>query len=216
MRVRVYEIFASIQGEGLQTGYPFAFVRLAGCNLRCVYCDTRRARTARGTSMGVGTVVRRVRELRLARVLITGGEPLAQDGCAELAAALLADGRSVTVETNGSLDVSVLPAGCRIVLDVKTPGSGEADSTDLANLDRLGPSDEIKFVLVDRADYEWSRALVAEHGLIDRGVVVHFAPAAPALDGTMLADWIVADRLPVRLNLQLHKVLWPLGEPKNA
>jgi 7-carboxy-7-deazaguanine synthase len=206
-QVELCETFVSIQGESTFAGLRCHFIRLSGCNLRCRYCDTLRA-------YGPGRVVR-VSELvdeavatDAAMCEITGGEPLLQAGFPELAARLRdATGRPVLVETNGSRDISCIPEGVVAIVDVKTPGSGESARADLANLDRLRAADEVKFVLTDRMDYEWSRALVRERNLTTRCRAVHFSPVWGCLDASLLAGWILEDSLRVRLHIQLHKLL---------
>ena len=212
--LRVHRVFRSIQGEGGQAGLGVAFIRLAGCNLRCSYCDTPEAREGEGGARrSVDELADRAAETGLARVMVTGGEPLIQPECRDLIAALVGRGLEVTVETNGSVSLEGLHPRARIVMDVKTPGSGHDAATDLANLERLRPGDEVKFVIGDRADYEWSRQFCRRHDLCSRQRFVHFSPVSGRLDPAKLAGWILEDRLPVRLNIQLHKVLWPDGEP---
>ena len=210
--LRVNEIHAALLGESRHTGVPCAVVRLTGCHRRCVYCDSAYA-FHEGEPMTVGEVLARVAELGCSRVLVTGGEPLLQDAAPELMAALLADGREVCLETGGTLGaraLSEVPAGvCRIV-DVKTPGSGvPVDQVDWAGLRDLGPDDEIKIVCCDRADYDWARDLIRGGERLPAGVPVSLSPAEDHLSPTELAEWVLADRLDVRFQIQLHKVLWP-------
>jgi 7-carboxy-7-deazaguanine synthase len=206
--VRVSEMFTSIQGESTYAGWTCFFVRLAGCNLHCAYCDTPQAREATGNETAVSEIVDRAAAARAAMVEITGGEPLVQEGFPALARALLAGaGKTVLVETNGSRDLSLIPDGAIAIVDIKTPGSGEADSFDAANLDRLRPYDEIKFVLCDRPDYEWAARRVRERELTHRCRAVHFSPAWGALDPRELAGWMIEDGLDVRLQVQLHRTL---------
>ena len=205
--MHVFEIFQSIQGETTRAGLPMHFVRLAGCDLQCAYCDTPDARDAdAGRPMTVPEVLAAVPPPP-AWVAITGGEPALQLADVNaLIAALLDRRQRVLVETSGAHPIDDLnPRAVRIV-DVKTPGSGMADRNCWENLDRLTPQDEVKFVLTGRADYDWSRAVVARCRLADR-VPILFSPARPGLDARRLAEWIVADGLPVRLNLQMHKDL---------
>jgi len=207
--MQVFETFRSLQGEGTRTGLPMWFVRVAGCDLACAYCDTSAARDpAAGHAVSVEALVREMAAAPLPAVLITGGEPLLQaDEVNRLAAALLADGREVLLETSGAhaVDLVADPRVVRIV-DFKTPGSGMADRMCPRNVDLLTPRDEAKFVLTGRADYEWARTFVERHDLIGRTTVL-FGAAAPALEPRTLAEWILDDRLPVRLNVQLHKWL---------
>jgi len=206
--MQVFEIFRSIQGETARAGGPMWFVRLAGCDLACAYCDTPAARDSdAGRRMTVGEVLAAVAAPPLPWVAVTGGEPLLQAAEVNaLIAALLDRGRQVLVETGGAHPIDSLdPRAVRIV-DVKTPGSGMAARMLWRNLDLVRPSDEVKFVLTGRGDYEWAKSLVARHGLAGRTTVL-FGAAAPLLDPASLARWILDDGLPVRLNLQLHKLL---------
>jgi 7-carboxy-7-deazaguanine synthase len=206
--MRVYEIFRSLQGETSRAGVPMDFVRLAGCDLACTYCDTTAARDASaGREMTAGEVVAALPSPPLPWVAVTGGEPLLQ--LAEvnaLVAALAETGRRVLVETCGAHSVADLDPRAVRILDVKTPGSGMADRMDWANLDRLRPEDEVKFVLTGRADYEWAAALVDRHDLAARTTVL-MGPARPALDAATVAKWLLRDGRSVRLNLALHKDL---------
>ncbi|HOT00880.1 MAG TPA: radical SAM protein [Acidobacteriota bacterium] len=205
MKLAVAEIFFSIQGESTFAGCPCSFVRLAGCNLDCRYCDTLAAR-AGGRAMSVDDVVAAVAAFGCPLVEITGGEPLLQAGVPELCRRLLADGRRVLLETNGSLPLDVVDGRVVRIMDVKTPGSGMAHRMRVENLDQLRPPDQLKFVLTDRADYEWARTYLTAHPL-PAGVDVLFAPVTPGLPPADLARWILDDRLPVRLQIQLHKHL---------
>lgn len=209
--VQICEIFASIQGEGSAQGCPCTFVRLAGCPLRCRWCDTAYAREG-GETMTVDEVVGRVRELGLPLVELTGGEPLAQAATPALATALLDAGLDVMCETSGAFDISVLPTGVRRIMDIKAPGSGEGGRMMWSNLEQLTPTDDVKLVLADRRDYVWARDVVQRHQLEQRCPIL-LSAAAPLLEPAELAAWILEDRLPVRLQLQLHKVLWP-GEER--
>ena len=209
--LRVNEIFHSIQGESSHAGRPCTFVRLTGCNLRCVWCDTAYA-FHEGVSMEVAEVVRKVEEIGCLLVEVTGGEPLLQDEAIELMSALLARGHEVLLETGGSLPIDRVPDGVRRIVDVKCPGSGECDRNLWANLDALRSGDEIKFVLAGRADYDWAAHEVRTRRLDTRAPVL-FSAVFGDLDPGTLAAWILADRLPVRLQLQMHKILWP-GVPR--
>ena len=206
--MQVFEIFRSIQGETTRAGVPMGFVRLAGCDLACAYCDTPAARDPdAGRRMAVEEVLAAVAAPPLLWVAVTGGEPLLQAAEVNaLIAALLDRGRQVLVETGGAHPIDSLdPRAVRIV-DVKTPGSRMAGRMLWRNLDLVRPGDEVKFVLTGRDDYEWAKTIVARHGLAGRTTVL-FGPAAPLLDAASLARWILDDGLPVRLNLQLHKLL---------
>ncbi len=205
-RLRVTEVFASLQGEGLSTGVPTVFVRLTGCPLRCGYCDTTYAFSG-GRSIGLEELLAQVRAFGLSHACVTGGEPLAQPECLTLLSALCDAGLRVSLETSGALPLEGIDPRVQKVMDLKTPGSGEADRNRLQNLELLSAEDQVKFVICSRADYEWSRALVASHGLDSRCTVL-FSPAAGTLEPVRLAEWILADRLPVRFQIQLHKVLW--------
>ncbi|HYT68878.1 MAG TPA: radical SAM protein [Vicinamibacterales bacterium] len=203
----VNEIFHSIQGESTHVGRPCVFVRLTACDLRCTWCDTPYAFTE-GQKMSVDDVVARVREYNCDVVEITGGEPLLQKEVYLLMEQLLHDGRTVMIETGGHLSAEQVPAGVVRVIDVKCPGSGEAAKMHWPNLERLRASDEIKFVLKDRADYDYARDVVAKHDLVARCAAVLFSPVHGVLEAKQLAEWILADRLPVRLQLQAHKYIW--------
>lgn len=209
--MRVCEIFSSIQGESTFAGSPCIFVRLAGCNLRCVYCDTTYAYDE-GREMEADEVIGAVVASGLSLVEITGGEPLLQSAeVSGLASRLLDMGRRVLIETNGSLPVGNLDRRAVVILDIKTPSSGMADRMDLGNLRHLKSTDEVKFVMSGRQDYEWSREMLMRYGLPDTCTVL-FSPVWGALEPRQLGEWIIADRLPVRLNLQLHKYLYGPNE----
>ena len=203
----VNEIFFSIQGESSYAGRPCIFVRLTGCDLRCAWCDTPYAFDA-GKKESVEAVVSAVNGYGCSLVEITGGEPLLQGDVYSLMRALLAEGKTVLLETGGHIDISNVPQAVVKVVDVKCPGSGEARRNDLANLDRLASHDEVKFVIGDRADYEFARTVVHEHALADRCAAVLFSPVHRALDPERLSEWVLSDRLPVRVQVQLHKYLW--------
>ena len=203
----INEIFHSIQGESTFAGEPCVFVRLTACDLRCSWCDTPYAFTE-GQKMSVDAVVARVREFGCDVVEITGGEPLLQKEVYPLMERLLDEGRTVMVETGGHLSADAVPAGVIRVIDVKCPGSGESGKVHWPNLDRLRSSDELKFVIQDRADYEFARDVVTKHELTTRCAAVLFSPVHGVLDPKQLAEWILADRLPVRLQLQAHKYIW--------
>lgn len=204
--LRITEIFHSLQGEADSVGWPTVFVRLTGCPLRCSYCDTAYAFHG-GTMMGLDEVLAEVTHLGARRVCVTGGEPLAQPACLELLTALCDVGYEVSLETGGALDVGEVDTRATVVLDLKTPGSGEDARNLWSNLDRLKPGDRVKFVICDRADYEWAREVVAER-LAARSGQVLFSPSWGEIEPGDLADWILADRLGVRFQVQLHKVLW--------
>lgn len=205
--LRITEIFLSLQGEANTVGRPTIFVRLTGCPLRCQYCDSEYAFSG-GTMMGLDTILGEVEELGVPHVTVTGGEPLAQPNAIDLMQKLVDAGKSVSLETSGALSVADVPAGVVKVLDLKTPGSNESHRNLWENLGHLNPQDQIKFVLCSRADYDWARMRCDEHGLYDRVGDVLFSPSHHELAPRELADWIVADRLPVRMQMQMHKLLW--------
>jgi 7-carboxy-7-deazaguanine synthase len=206
----INEIFHSIQGESTHTGRPCVFVRLTACDLRCSWCDTPYAFTE-GRKMSVDDVVERVRGYNCDVVEITGGEPLLQKDVYPLMDQLLDEGRTVMLETGGHLSADQVPAGVIRVIDVKCPASGEADRMFWPNLERLRSTDEIKFVIQDRADYDYARTVVEKHELLQRSGAVLFSPVHGLLDPKQLAEWILSDRLPVRLQLQAHKYIWDPG-----
>jgi len=205
--LKVNEIFHSIQGESRHAGRPCVFVRLTGCNLRCTWCDTAYA-FEEGIDLSVGFVLERIALYATRYVLITGGEPLVQEGATDLIGELCDRGYEVAVETGGSLDISSVDRRAMLVMDLKCPGSGMSQKNRWENMALLKPTDEVKFVLADRADYDWARDAIARHRLSDRcGVLL--SPVHGALQPRSLAEWILADRLPVRLQLQIHKYIWP-------
>ncbi len=205
-RLRVNEIFYSLQGEADAVGYPSAFVRLTGCPLRCRYCDTEYAFHA-GDWLDVAEIVARVRGYAARHVCVTGGEPLAQPHCLTLLRQLCDLGLNVSLETSGAFDIGGVDVRVARVVDVKTPDSGEAARNRLENFPLLAPHDQVKFVICSRSDYDWSTAFLAEHRLSDRCQVL-FSPSHGQLPPATLAEWILADRLAVRFQLQLHKILW--------
>jgi 7-carboxy-7-deazaguanine synthase len=206
VRLKLTEIFYSLQGEADTAGVPTVFVRLTGCPLRCQYCDTAYAFYG-GEWWELEAIVARVRELGGRYVCVTGGEPLAQKACHELLTALADAGHRVSLETSGALPIDQVDARVIRVVDVKTPASGESQRNRLDQLALLRPEEQIKFVICDRADYEWSRATLEQWQLTQRCGVL-FSPSHEQLPARQLADWILADRLPVRLQIQLHKYLW--------
>lgn len=203
----INEIFHSIQGESTHTGRPCVFVRLTACDLRCSWCDTTYAFTE-GTKVSVDDVVRRVADFGCDLVEITGGEPLLQRDVYPLMERLLDAGRTVMVETGGHLSIKDVPPRVIRIVDVKCPGSGESPKNHWDNLELLTAHDEVKFVIRDRADYEYARDVVVRHGLIGRTAAVLFSPVHNVLPAKDLAAWILDDRLAVRLQLQAHKFIW--------
>ena len=206
-QLRLTEIFLSLQGESTSVGLPTVFVRLTGCPLRCTYCDTAYAFSG-GSLMALDDIVERVIGFDVEHVTVTGGEPLAQPGVLMLLEALCERGLDVSLETSGALDVSGVDTRVRKILDIKTPGSAEVHRNLWSNLQLCGPRDEIKFVLCDRRDYDWAKLKCDEHDLYRGPAHVLFSPVVEGLAVRDLADWIVADRLRVRLQIQLHKYLW--------
>ncbi|WP_269531642.1 7-carboxy-7-deazaguanine synthase QueE [Chitinimonas sp. BJYL2] len=204
--LRITEIFHSLQGETSRLGLPTVFVRLTGCPLRCGYCDSAYAFHG-GERMSIAAIVEAVAQYGTPYVCVTGGEPLAQAGCLDLLTRLCDDGYSVSLETSGHLPIEVVDPRVSRIVDIKTPGSGEVDKNLWANLQHLNGNDELKFVLVHRHDYEWARDLLLDNQL-HRLCPVIFSPVWESLPPRELAEWVLADRLPVRVQVQLHKILW--------
>lgn len=204
--LRITEIFHSLQGESTTVGLPTVFIRLTGCPLRCNYCDTAYAFNG-GSMISIDEVLTRVATFDCEHVCVTGGEPLAQPGCIDLLKHLCDAGHAVSIETSGARDISAVDPRVMIVMDLKTPDSGECEKNMLTNLAYLKPTDQIKFVLCSHNDYTWANTMITEHQLIKKAQVL-FSPSWGELNPTTLADWIVKDRLPVRFQLQLHKILW--------
>lgn len=205
-RLRVTEVFFSLQGEASRVGLPSVFIRLTGCPLRCGYCDTDYAFSG-GEARTLGALLAQVRSFPTRHVTVTGGEPLAQKGCLDLLTALCDAGYDVSLETSGALDISGVDARVARIVDVKTPGSGEVERNLWSNLEQLNPRDEVKFVLTDAADYQWALEVLHRHRIPARCPVL-FSPAFGALEAAALADWILRDGAPVRMQVQLHKLLW--------
>ena len=204
--LRISEIFYSLQGETSRVGIPTTFIRLTGCPLRCAYCDTTYAFSG-GNSMTLDEIMQSVKTHPTSYVCVTGGEPLAQKGCTALLKALCDAGYNVSLETSGALDVSAVDARVAKVLDIKTPASGEIMKNYWENLAHLNAQDEIKFVLCDEGDYRWAKQVLQTHLLTEKCVVL-FSPAQGQLEARNLAEWILRDGLQVRLQVQLHKLLW--------
>jgi 7-carboxy-7-deazaguanine synthase len=205
-RLRINEIFHSLQGEADAVGYPTVFVRLTGCPLRCQYCDTEYAFHA-GDWLDLEAIVDTVRGYGAQYVCVTGGEPLAQPNCLKLLERLCDAGFHVSLETSGAFDIGLVDARVSRVVDVKTPDSNEAARNRIENFELLTLSDQLKFVICSRDDYDWSKAFLQEHGLPEHCRIL-FSPSYNQVSPTALAEWILADRLPVRFQLQLHKILW--------
>jgi 7-carboxy-7-deazaguanine synthase len=205
-RLRVNEIFHSLQGEADCVGFPTVFVRLTGCPLRCQYCDTEYAFHA-GDWFDLESIVEKVQAFGTPYVCVTGGEPLAQPNCLKLLSRLCDAGLQVSLETSGAFDVAAVDPRVSRVIDVKTPASNEASRNRLENFQALTPRDQLKFVICSREDYDWSKEFLRQHRLAERCRIL-FSPSYHQQSPTTLAEWILADRLPVRFQLQLHKILW--------
>lgn len=205
-QLRISEVFYSLQGESRLVGLPTVFIRLTGCPLRCTYCDTTYAFSG-GQTMSVPEILQRVADYAPRYVTVTGGEPLAQKNCMLLLSALCDAGYEVSLETSGALDISGVDQRVMRVVDIKTPASGESEKNRWENLPLLTRHDEIKFVLCDENDYQWAKQILQQHHPDEKCAVI-FSPAHGALDATQLAEWILRDRLPVRMLMQLHKLLW--------
>jgi 7-carboxy-7-deazaguanine synthase len=205
--ITINEIFHSIQGESTHAGRPCVFVRLTACDLRCSWCDTPYA-FHEGGKLELSAILDRVDAYGCDLVEVTGGEPLLQEGVYPLLDALLERGKTVLLETGGHRNTERVPPAVTTILDVKCPGSGEAAKMDWSNLDRLRPHDEVKFVIADRADYEYAREIVARYRLDERAAAIHFSPVHAALHPRTLSEWVLADRVPARVQLQLHKYIW--------
>ncbi|RBP53216.1 7-carboxy-7-deazaguanine synthase QueE [Arenicella xantha] len=206
MTIRITEIFYSIQGESGTIGYPTVFVRLTGCPMRCSYCDTAYAFHG-GNKMELADIVVEVGKYQVKHVCVTGGEPLAQPECHDLMRTLCDAGYKVSVETGGAIDISQVDKRVYIVLDIKTPASNEEPNNKYGNLDHIKASDCLKFVICDDNDYQWAKDFVDQRGLTEK-CDVFFSPSADQLSATQLADWIIRDQLAVRMQVQLHKILW--------
>lgn len=205
--VRVVEIYKSLQGESYFSGLPCIFIRTAGCNLRCSYCDTKYAYKS-GKILSVQAILSKIKEYKIKLVEITGGEPLLQLDLGPLADRLIKGGYSVLVETNGSLDISCLPKDVTRIMDIKCPGSGMEKKNRWGNVNHLTKNDEVKFVIISRFDYNWAKQKIKDYSL-DKKTKISFSAAAGLLSPKKLADWILRDELNVRFQIQLHKILWP-------
>jgi len=206
MKLKIHEIFYSLQGESSRVGLPTVFVRLTGCPMRCVYCDTAYAFSG-GSNMELGDILAKVAGYGTKYVTVTGGEPLAQKGCLVLLKELCDAGYSVSLETGGAIDISPVDKRVSVILDVKTPDSGEVANNVWSNLEHLKQADEVKFVLCSRADYDWAKEVLAKHHIADKCPVL-FSPVYSQINPTDLAGWVLQDKLPVRMQVQLHKILW--------
>lgn len=206
MKLKIHEIFHSLQGESSRVGLPTVFVRLTGCPMRCVYCDTAYAFSG-GSNIEIADILAKVAEFSTPYVTVTGGEPLAQKDCLVLLRQLCDAGYSVSLETGGAIDIGLVDERVSVILDVKTPGSGEEKNNLWGNLSHLKASDEVKFVLCDYADYQWAKQILSKYKLVEKCPVL-FSPVYSQVNPTQLAEWVLADKLPVRMQLQLHKILW--------
>lgn len=206
MSLKIYEIFHSLQGETSRIGLPTVFVRLTGCPMRCTYCDTEYAFSG-GSNMEIAEILQKVAEYGTKFVTVTGGEPLAQKECYVLLKALCDANYSVSLETGGKLDIAPVDARVSVILDIKTPASNEEKNMLWANVNHIKPKDEIKFVLCNRTDYDWAKAKITELKLAEKCPIL-FSPSYHDLPAEKLAAWVLEDKLPVRLQIQLHKILW--------
>jgi 7-carboxy-7-deazaguanine synthase len=206
MALKIYEIFYSLQGETSRIGLPTVFVRLTGCPMRCTYCDTEYAFSG-GGNMQIAEILQKVAELGTKYVTVTGGEPLAQKECYTLLQALCDEGYSVSLETGGAMDIAPVDKRVSIILDIKTPTSNEEKNMLWSNLEHLKSTDEIKFVVCNRADYDWAKAKIIELKLSEKCPIL-FSPSFHELKAEQLAGWVLADKLNVRMQIQLHKILW--------
>jgi 7-carboxy-7-deazaguanine synthase len=206
--LKMTEVYKSIQGESTWAGLPCVFLRTARCNLRCTWCDTTYSFEG-GESISIGRLIEQCEAHHCPLIEITGGEPLVQPNVTPLSGCLVERGYTVLVETSGSLPINVLPEGVITIMDIKCPGSGEAAKNHWPNIEYLGPRDEVKFVVADRADYEWSREVIGRYDLAARCHAVLMSPVIGSVAPPELAQWIVDDGLPVRFQLQLHKLIWP-------
>lgn len=206
MALKIYEIFYSLQGETSRFGLPTVFIRLTGCPMRCTYCDTEYAFSG-GSNMQIADILNKVAEFGTRYVTVTGGEPLAQKQCHGLLKALCDTGYSVSLETGGAMDIAPVDSRVSIILDIKTPASHEEKNMLWGNLAHVKSSDEIKFVLCNRADYDWAKTKLAELKLAEKCPIL-FSPSYHELKADELASWVLADKLPVRMQIQLHKILW--------
>lgn len=204
--IRITEIFYSLQGESSLAGIPTIFIRLTGCPLRCQYCDTSYAFKG-GVRYTISDILSHIEQYPCKIVCVTGGEPLAQPACKGLLAALCDKGYGVSLETSGAIDISAVDSRATIIMDLKTPDSKECHQNLYANIEYLKPNDEVKFVICSRADYDWARHIIAQYQLVKKAQIL-FSPSWGQVEPTLLADWILMDNLPVRFQLQLHKVLW--------
>lgn len=206
MALKIFEIFYSIQGETSRVGLPTAFIRLTGCPMRCTYCDTEYAFSG-GNNMEIAEILENDHLKTVKYVTVTGGEPLAQKECTDLLKALCDAGYSVSLETGGAMDIAPVDKRVSVILDIKTPGSNEAKNMRWDNMAHVKSTDEIKFVICNRTDYDWAKAKMTELVLTEKCPIL-FSPSFHELKAEELASWVLADKLPVRVQIQLHKILW--------
>lgn len=206
MKLKIHEIFYSLQGESSRVGLPTVFVRLTGCPMRCVYCDTAYAFSG-GSNMEIPDILTRVSEYGTKFVTVTGGEPLAQKGSLQLLQALCDASYNVSLETGGGIDITPVDKRVSVILDIKTPDSGEVENNVWGNIAQLKATDEVKFVLCSRADYVWAKDILSQYRLAEKCPVL-FSPVYSQLNPADLAAWVLEDHLPVRMQVQLHKILW--------
>ena len=207
MELKVNEIYKSIQGESTFSGLPCIFIRLTFCNLRCSYCDTEYA-FHEGTDMQISDIIKKVNQLNCNLVEVTGGEPLVQDGCIDLLESLISNGNKILIETGGALTIEKIPAEVTIILDIKCPSSDMCDKNLWSNIDLIKKTDEIKFVIGDKKDYEWSKNIIKEYNLLNKCKVL-FSPVYNKIESKEMVEWILKDNLNVRFQTQLHKSIWP-------
>ena len=207
MELKVNEIYKSIQGESTFSGLPCIFIRLTFCNLRCSYCDTEYA-FHEGTDMQISNIIKKVNELNCNLVEVTGGEPLVQDACIDLLESLISNGNKILIETGGALTIEKIPTQVTIILDIKCPSSDMCDKNLWSNIDLIKKTDEIKFVIGDKKDYEWSKNIIKEYNLLNKCKVL-FSPVYNKIESKEMVEWILEDNLNVRFQTQLHKSIWP-------
>ena len=207
MELKVNEIYKSIQGESTFSGLPCIFIRLTFCNLRCSYCDTEYA-FYEGTDMQISDIIKKVNELSCNLVEVTGGEPLVQEGCIDLLESLISNGNKILIETGGALTIEKIPNEVTIILDIKCPSSDMCDKNLWSNIDLIKKTDEIKFVIGDKKDYEWSKNIIKEYKLLNKCTVL-FSPVYDKMEAKNMVEWILKDNLNVRFQTQLHKSIWP-------
>ncbi|MBR73416.1 MAG: 7-carboxy-7-deazaguanine synthase [Dehalococcoidaceae bacterium] len=206
MEIKVNEIYKSVQGESTYSGLPCTFIRLTFCNLRCSYCDTEYA-FYEGTDMRIPEIIKKVNNLKCNLVEVTGGEPLVQDGCIDLLKALISNGNKILIETGGALSIEKIPKEVVIILDIKCPSSNMSDKNLWSNIDLIKPSDEIKFVIGDKKDYNWSKKIIKKYNLTDKCTIL-FSPVYNKIEPKTMVEWIMKDNLNVRFQTQLHKSIW--------